>query len=62
MDKIITPSNFVANELIKSGIDGNKIKSLPNFLTVNHNIDLSKIKKENTLLYYVWSNRSHSKD
>lgn len=52
VDKIITPSNFVANELIKSGIDGNKIKSLPNFLTVNHNIDLSKIKKENTLLYY----------
>lgn len=52
VDKIITPSNFVANELIKFGISSNKIKSLPNFLTVNHNIDLSKIRKKNTLLYY----------
>lgn len=52
VDKIITPSNFVANELIKFGISSNKIKSLPNFLTVNHNIDLSEIRKENTLLYY----------
>ncbi|BFK82373.1 glycosyltransferase family 4 protein [Clostridium baratii] len=52
IDKIITPSYFVKEELIKAGIREDKIIALPNFLTIDYNIDLKNIKKENTLLYY----------
>lgn len=52
IDKIITPSYFVKKELIKAGIREDKVIALPNFLTVNHDIDLNNIEKENTLLYY----------
>lgn len=52
LDKIIAPSYYIEQELLKAGIDKNKIVCLPNFLTMKAEIDLNKIKKEETLLYY----------
>ncbi len=52
LDKIIAPSHYIEEELLKAGIHKDKVICLPNFLTMKTQIDLSRYSKENTLLYY----------
>ena len=52
LDKIIAPSHYIEEELLKAGIEQEKVICLPNFLTMKNQIDLSNYSKDNTLLYY----------